>query len=152
MLVYDQFEGDDTALALRQQGVQAAAVSTLMAGCERHYRHACAIARVFADRWPEDERGLDPRVLHEPHDVLAAVWRWHTAPPHPRLALEGPPRAYDMTDWLHWLREEVGEWHAEPDLMLAMVEIVADADDTAPARLAAALRMRHAGVPWHPAG
>ena len=27
MLVYDQFEGDDTTLALRQQGVQAAAVS-----------------------------------------------------------------------------------------------------------------------------
>ncbi|MGJ3629850.1 hypothetical protein AB5I41_29040 [Sphingomonas sp. MMS24-JH45] len=99
--------------------------------------------------WPEDDRTIDPRPLQDPHDVLAAVWRWHAAPPHPRLALDGPPRAYDMTDWLHWLREEVAEWHAEPDLMLAMVEIVADADGDAPARLAAALRMRHAGVPWH---
>jgi hypothetical protein len=148
MLVYDQFEGDDTGLALRQDAVFSAAVDTIIALCERHYDHACTIARVPADRWPEDDRGLDRKVLQEAHDVLAAAWRWQIAPPQPQLALEWPPRAFDMADWLHWLRDEVDAWHTEPDLVLAVVSIVADGPEAAPL-LAGALRMRHAGVPWH---
>ena len=143
MLVVDQFEGDDTALALRQQAVFSAAVDTMLVLCERHYHHACAIARVPATRWPEDDRGLDRRRLQEAHDVLAAVWRWQIAPPQLQLALGGPPRPYDMADWLRWLAAEVGEWHAEPDRVLAAVALVGDpASDSA--GLAAALRLRHA--------
>lgn len=147
MLVFDQFDGDDTALAWRQRDVTAAALALIVATGEQHYRNACRIAGQVAEDWPE------PGALHalQPaHDVLAAAWRWEVSPPaHPRLGFDPAPRAVDAADWLRWLAAELRGWHDDPELILSTLALLRETDPDAGRRMAHVLRDRHASVPWH---
>ena len=152
MLIYNQFPGDDMALAGQQHDVYGKALSLIIDGARRHYVNACLMTGNSAGRWPVDA-AIDHRTLQGAHDVLAAAWRWRVSPPQ-RGLIRGDDPQCSMADWLDWLAGEVRDWRDEPGLILSMAAIVACQNQTlgyaGELRLCEALRRRHGDVPWHP--
>ena len=97
---------------------------------------------------------VDHRTLQDPHDLLAAAWRFRVMPP--RAPLFDLPSAVGeaTTKWLRWLHYELDSWIAEPWMARLLQTILTNQNEpagyTAENRLCLEILDRFRDVPWRP--
>ena len=156
MWVRTMFNGDENCyVKLAQHAVYEQALWAIIRPCQEHMAFAC---QLFGDN-REEEMGVKVDGYYylpfrDPHDVLAAVWRYRFASMPLQLELPLklfiPPKgdligrwlwerklmamgniyakeaSIERTSdrWLNWLREEVQTWKHDPHLVRYIMKIL----------------------------
>jgi len=163
MIVGYYFDGDNgDHVQWQQHDVYRDACRIIILGCYDHVKTATVLLSCpWPSEWLPNVECYDHRTIPVSHDLLAAVWRYKTNCGEPDLfwrhnALFTRGWPYQAMDgWLYWLRDEIKSWSEEPELIRAVMTIIANQNNEvgyeAEERLARLLRQRFSSVPWRTA-
>lgn len=155
MIVGTFYEGDDDlTLAWMQHDVYGTALGVIMEGSNRYANFAKTLLDQPLPQGWGTVSSCDHRTLQGAHDLLAAAWRFRVEDREPDLNFEGRASEKTPQNWLDWLRDEMASWVDHPELVRAVMQILAHQNEAlgylAESQLCLALLDKFADVPWTP--